>query len=115
VVRLDPTDAFAFCHRGVALTRKGDLAAALADYSKAIRLCPAYASAHYNRGLVHLVQGRLQESLADLTETIRLNPGFTKAYASRATCYHRLGDRAMADADRAMAEELTTGLVPAGG
>jgi Flp pilus assembly protein TadD len=105
---LDPGDAFAYCHRGVALTRKGEIDAAIADYTEAIRLHPAYASAYYNRGLVYIVRGWLKESLADLTETLRLNPEFAKAYASRAACYERLGEQAKAEADHAMADELAT-------
>lgn len=56
-VRLNPTRAVTYTHRGVVWHRERDFARALADFSAAIRLDPSDPIAFNNRGGVRLAMG----------------------------------------------------------
>ena len=72
--------------RGDALTEKGDLAGALADYTEAIRLKPDYIYAYTRRGHVLKEKGDLAGALADYTDAIRLKPDDVDAYITGPCC-----------------------------
>ena len=91
-IELKPDYADAYYHRGLAkqasgdvahatglLYRphkgkeaKGDVADAIADYTKAIELKPDYADAYYNRGLAKQAEGDLDGARVDCTKAIEL-------------------------------------------
>jgi tetratricopeptide (TPR) repeat protein len=48
---LQPGDAAAHYNLGVALSNKGDLDGAIAEWREALRLNPNYGDAHYNLGV----------------------------------------------------------------
>jgi len=51
------SDAEAYLIRGIGHEKKGDMDAAIADFTEAIRLNPDLAEAHYNRGVVYGSKG----------------------------------------------------------
>jgi lipoprotein NlpI len=91
--------AAALFNRGNALSAKGDVAAAIADYDEAIKLDPKNASALTNRGTAHSEKGDAEAALADFDEAIKRNPRYASAYFNRANAYAAKGDvdRAVAD------------------
>ena len=120
VIRLKPSDAVAYCKRGLAYVEQGDYDRAIADLTESIRLVPKYANvdrmrgvfytpenkykrtiaeAYYFRGLAYGEQGDYDRAIADLTESIRLVPKYTNAYQMRGIFYTRTNKykRAIAD------------------
>ena len=56
-IRLGPTEALPYRHRGLAYWNKGDYEQAIADLTEAIRIDPNMANAYYDRGMVNLSRG----------------------------------------------------------
>ena len=99
-IRLDPTCAEAYNHRGLAFIVKGDLDQGIADLTEAIRLNPKDALAYWNRGITYYEKtGDCDAAISDYTEAIRLNPNLAVAYNHRAYTYlqKREFEKAIAD------------------
>lgn len=77
-IKHDPGKATAYINRGVALSMKGDLEAALKDMSKAVELDPDPTHIMY-RGFARQSLGDLEGAKADYTEAIRLAPRLEEA------------------------------------
>lgn len=90
--------------RGLSREGCGQLAAARADYGKAVLVNPEYANGYNNRGNMKCRDGDIQGAIADYTEAIRLDPHFCEAYCNRGMARHRLGllDEARQDYATAM-------------
>jgi tetratricopeptide (TPR) repeat protein len=73
-IRLNPTRARTFQHRGVAYLEKNNTAAAIADLTEAIRLDPRADFAFSNRAEAYRRKGDLPRALADLDQAVRLTP-----------------------------------------
>ncbi len=58
----------------MAWAAKGDLARAIADYSRTIELKPNEAAAYYNRGLAKQRRGDIPDGDADVAAARKLNP-----------------------------------------
>lgn len=86
-------------NRGVELKRKGNLDAAIADYSGAIALNPKDMFSFNNRGNVRRDKGDLQGAIADYTEAIRLDPDYVAAYVNRGRVYEGQDNLERARAD----------------
>jgi tetratricopeptide (TPR) repeat protein len=86
-IAIDPTDALAFCCRGVAYYRLGDKQDALIDYNRAIELDPSLAIAYYRRGFLHYVNQDYVIAISDYNKSIELNPNFALAYSNRGFVY----------------------------
>ncbi len=103
--RLRPENATAVgCwHLGNEKTRKGDLSAAAALYSRAIELNPQMFQAYFSRGLINLRAGDASGALADFEQTVRMAPEFAQAFLQRGLARDQLGNAAGAhkDFDRA--------------
>jgi tetratricopeptide (TPR) repeat protein len=67
--------------RGLVHLKRGDAAAAFADYDAAHGLDPAMASALYGRGLAHIRLGREGEGRADLAAALTKDPKVAENYA----------------------------------
>src|SRR3546814_15242600 len=74
-IKLDPHDANAHMHRGIAFGRKGMDEKAVADYDRAVELDPDYAEAYYNRGIAYQALGRTEEAARDFPTVRPLMPG----------------------------------------
>ena len=96
--QLDPARARACAAEGHEAVRRGDHAAAVGHFTKAIEADPQLAQAWYSRGYSS-VQLRLHpdspdyarlyedRALADYTRAIQLEPGYGDAYYNRAMIY----------------------------
>ena len=73
-IRLQPDDPLLRTIMGIALSERGRLDEAVAQYYEAIRLKPAAASVHADVGRARHEQGRLDDAIAELREAIRLQP-----------------------------------------
>lgn len=106
-IRLDPTYATAYNHRGACHQNLGRESAALADYDTAIRLDPQGPEAYANRAYIRQSRGRLDEALADYDEAIRLNARDARSLNNRGAIRRSRGDLdgALADFEAAIALE----------
>ena len=76
--------ADALAARGLAHRRKGDLAAAFADYDAALAINPRSATVLNNRAWAHLKAGRLEKGMADVERSLALRPGQPTSLDTRA-------------------------------
>jgi tetratricopeptide (TPR) repeat protein len=72
-MELDTTSPRPYNNRGLAYADQGNLARALADYSKAIELNPNFAAAYFNRGALYREQGQKTQAIADLEKYLELD------------------------------------------
>lgn len=114
-IRLDPSRAKSYRHRGAAYLHRGEYDRAVTDFDEALRLAPDDAHIVYNRGVAYFQKEDYDRALADFGEAIRLNPGYAKAYLARGSVYARKGDDARAAADRQKAAELDPSLETSSG
>ena len=75
------------------------LAAAIADYDRAIELDLEDAAAYTNHGNAYADQGELTAAIADYSRAIELDPQYIAAYGSRGTAHAENGDLDAAAAD----------------
>jgi TonB family protein len=110
----EPVPDFAFfMKRAESSYDKGDLDAALVDFSKAIELKPDAFAAYYQRGMAHLNKKALELAVADLSKAVELDPKSAKAWSSRGDAYEKKGDGVKAKADYQNAVALDAGIEPA--
>jgi tetratricopeptide (TPR) repeat protein len=83
---------------------RGQYAAAIDYFTKALRLSPDFTPALVNRASISLLTGDSRGALADANELVRLIPREAQAYLSRAAAYEALGeyDREIQDATTAL-------------
>jgi tetratricopeptide (TPR) repeat protein len=105
-IRLKPGNAITLGARGRIYADLGQYDRALADFSEVIRLKSESAEAHYLRGKTRYISGDNAGAVVDFTEAIKLDPTHAWAYRHRGDAFARLGNRARADADRAMVDRL---------
>lgn len=103
VLALDPRNYVAYTARGWA---RGDVDAAIADYSEALRINPHYYLAYFDRGNARQERGDLDGAVADFTAAIAVLPADPKAYNNRGWAREAAGDLVGAAADYARALEL---------
>ena len=93
---------------GDAAYERGDCAAAVEAYSRAIDLDPADAEAYNNRAYVRMRQQRYADALPDLDRAIALRPTYVHALMNRGDIYNYYyaidRARAVADYDRIIAQ-----------
>ena len=84
---------------GVALSAKGRLDEAIAEYQEAIRLKKDYSVGHTNLGLALHGKGRLDEAIAEYQEAIRLKKDDAEAHDNLGTALYAKGrlDEAIAE------------------
>ena len=73
-VNIDPDNADAWYHHGLAWGLMGEHGRAVADFTRAIALAPEYADAYNCRGYALLCMGEYRLALRDLEQASRLNP-----------------------------------------
>lgn len=83
-IRLDPTHAEAYLHRGKVKNTLEHYEAALADLNEALRLKPAtksvQAAVYTARGVAKFGLGEPEAAFADHAEALRLNPNCAEAW-----------------------------------
>jgi tetratricopeptide (TPR) repeat protein len=94
-IERNPNDASAYHGRGLAHSVRGDLAAAIADFDKALTLLTGAtmrASVYSDRGIVRANQSDPVAALADFEKAIELDPTNVNAYNNCSNIYASRGD-----------------------
>ncbi len=88
-----PFAAVADClNRGLLLARRGEHAAALAVYGKALALAPRQGEIYLCRGMAHFACGALNDAIADFNMALYYAPGLSSALAERGRASLTLGN-----------------------
>lgn len=90
-VRTSPRSAKAHYNLGTALEERGNRAAAMEAYRKAIEIKPDMSQALRNLGLDHLAEGRAEEAVGPLAEAAKLDPSVPDVLGDLGVAYHMLG------------------------
>ncbi len=85
--------------RGINLTRKGSLKAAIAAFTQALPHHPDPAECYAQRGLAHWQGNHREAAISDYNHAIALNPEHVIAYGNRGLVRYELGDIEGAIAD----------------
>lgn len=102
-----PTADFSFYEkRADESISKGDLDAALVDYTKAIEMNGTSDTALMSRGKLYFDKGSFTLAVADFTKVIELKPEYTVGYTRRAEAYEKKGNNDLAIADYKKVLEL---------
>ena len=103
-IELNPYYSHAYCNRGIAKKKVGDLQGAIEDYNKAIELKPLEARNYNNRGVAKSALGDKKGAIEDYDEAIALKPDYPPAYNNRGNAKRALGafDEAKEDIDQAL-------------
>ena len=104
-LEINPTNAEAFCLRGMSKWWLSDFTSAVADYDKAIALKPDCARFYCNRGEAKFYLHDCNEALADYNKSIELDPTGAEPYFNRGSlkllCFTNCSE-AIADYTRAI-------------
>jgi tetratricopeptide (TPR) repeat protein len=84
LIRMEPTVAENYLHRGIVKEKLKDLEGALQDYSHAIELDEKNQKAWLGRGNVMSKIGKWKEAAEDYSVAINLDPNYNLAYYNRA-------------------------------
>ncbi len=80
-LRRQPNDPITLASRGLVGLRKGDYAAAVADYGAAVALNPKNTIARYGLGLARLRSGQEEAGRADIASVNAVGPGVADRFA----------------------------------
>jgi len=105
-ITLNANSAFPYNNRGNSWLMKTSYDKAIEDYSKAMELYPALVFAYSGRGLANYRMKTYEKAIADYTKAIVITPKDPMLYSLRGDAYSARGDKALADADYAIAREL---------
>ena len=97
-VESDPANSAAHINLGVVYRNLGRLAAAEAEYTKALRIAPGGEQAYVELAWVYWEQRRLKEAEAALTKALELVPSDAGAHVQLARIYREQGRFAEAEA-----------------
>ncbi len=100
----DTLDAAGFARRGVAESARNDLAAAIADLTRACELDAAVAEYRYQRGVAYWKSRDPARAKADFDRALELRADYLPALIARAQLALGRGDRQAAARDLAAAE-----------
>jgi TonB family protein len=101
-----PPDAAFYEKRAEAGLAKGDLDAAIADYSKAIEMNADSPTAYLGRGSVYVAKKSWDPAIADFSKAVELDPKNATGFAKRAEALEKKGYLDLAEADYNKAFEL---------
>lgn len=105
-LRLNPSLAKAWDHRGAFHLSKGDTTQAVADFTEAIRLNPTFDNAYTNRAIAHYVTGNHAATVADCNEAMKRGVVNAKLLAVRGDAYLQLKNYEEAIASMTIATAL---------
>lgn len=88
-----------YTNRGALLMKRGDLAGAVADFSRALQADPRYKDALKGRAFAFMKQGKHEAALTEASALIRLYPDDRGNYIARGHIYKHRGDWVRAKAD----------------
>ncbi len=85
--------------RGEQARASGDLAQAIAEYTRAVELNSTCATAYAGRGAVYLEQKQFTRALDDFARALERDPQASAAYFGRAQAHHQTGNLSQARLD----------------
>jgi serine/threonine protein kinase/Flp pilus assembly protein TadD len=109
-IKLAPNYAMAWWVRGVILTRKGDLRAALDSVTRAAALNPNDGRIHFSLARILMDQSKVTEAVAEYREAIRLGREDAEVHAYLGYALHKQGKLPAAEAAYNKAIRLQPGL-----
>jgi tetratricopeptide (TPR) repeat protein len=106
VINIQPHRAEAYCQRGIAKYRSGNIYAAVDDYTQALKIDPKHAQTYYCRALARLDLENLPGTLSDANAALQFNDQYAAAYQLRAIVHRKQGRTSNAIADFESAARL---------
>jgi len=93
---------------GIALSQKGEIIQAIAEFHEALRLNPTLGAAHNDLGIMFYKQRDLDGAVAEYRETIRLLPDYAEAYNNLGNALREKGnlDEAIAEYRKAAGHKV---------
>ena len=91
-IEMDPDNAEAYNHRGVARAYMGKIDDAISDYTRALQIKPELVGALNNRGSAFYQKKLLNRAISDYSKAIEINPYLAEAYSNRGTAWAAKGD-----------------------
>ncbi len=82
-IEIDPTNADAYCNRGIVLIDLRQWDTAFASLNRAIELNPNHAEAHCNHGQLLAIVMRTEAAIASFDRAIALKPDYAEAFRNR--------------------------------
>ena len=86
-----PDSAITYLERGKVSFAKGNFAAAIDNFNKAIKLKPGWAQAYVERGIARRMNGELDQAIEDFDEATRLDSRTTQNNGGVAEAYTNHG------------------------
>ena len=104
MIRLDPDDALAYYHRGLAWSAKEQYDSAIADFDRANERERKLSFVYLDRGQARAARKEYDKAIADYAEAIRLSPRNAEAFYHRGLARVEIKeyDKALADYDAAI-------------
>ncbi len=99
LIRLDPSNAYAFYARGDAYHGLGDDRQAIEEYDKALKVDPKYSDAYASRAGAYTSLGDKKRAMKDYNKAIEINPYDAIALYFRGKEYSALGNYKKAISD----------------
>jgi tetratricopeptide (TPR) repeat protein len=91
-----------YAGRGFAYVLSKEYAPAISDYDEAVKLWPGSWSIRFDRAMAHALSGDMERATDDFAQVVALNPKYyLAAIDKRASELEALGDKTLADAQRA--------------
>lgn len=109
LIELDPYYTDYLGERARIARKRGDFAAALADYDLAVAMAPPFPELYYNRGTARLDVGDVDGALTDFAYVLAMEPDDVDTRLARAETYLQLDRPSDARADALAGLELRPG------
>jgi tetratricopeptide (TPR) repeat protein len=106
VVGGSPQQVLAHYHLGLARARKGEYAAARAEFTAALRLRPDFPEALFGMGMAFVEEGDLKEAEKNLRDSIRLRPDLAAPHYHLGVILKQRGEVAEAESEFAAARQI---------
>ena len=90
--------AEAYCNLGILNLERGQLAAALDNFTLSLKNDPRHVEAHYNLANIYYDAGDLQLARLHYEAAAQIESGFSLVYFNLSLVYHKLGDLEAASA-----------------
>lgn len=90
--------AEAYCNLGIINLERGELAAALDNFTNSLKNDPRHVEAHYNLANLYYDAGDIQLAKLHYEAAAQIEPGFSLVYFNLSLVYHKLGDLTAASA-----------------
>ncbi|MBF0503843.1 MAG: tetratricopeptide repeat protein [Candidatus Omnitrophica bacterium] len=99
IIQKSPHKSRPYNNRGIFYTIHGDIAHAMASFTKAIELNPRDDEAYSNLGVCYWQKGRFAQAFSYYNKAIEINPNCADAYENRGNLYKQQGNLNQAISD----------------